>query len=132
MFSKNFSFVAILILVLSSCAGIQTVSKYDGNAAVPVDVDGKCFSVYPYLANNNIYIYVNECPFASAVKSYLEGLTLGLVDTTPPKESHVKAAQAYLKQANKDCEIIYPNTYYTSDSLGGSYGYEISVLCSTS
>jgi len=130
MFAKNFSFVAILILVLSSCAGIQTVSKYDGIAAVPVDVDGKCFSVYPYLANNTIY--VNECPFASAGKSYLEGLTLGLVDTTPPKESHEKAAQAYLKQANQDCEIIYPNTYYISDSLGGSYGYEISVLCPTS
>ena len=99
MFSKNFSFVAILILVLSSCAGIQTVSKYDGIAAVPVDVDGKCFSVYPYLANNTIY--VNECPFASAGKSYLEGLTLGLVDTTPPKESHEKSCSSILKTSKQ-------------------------------
>ena len=130
MMSKNFSLFAVLMIVLSSCAGIQTVSKYDGIKAVQVDVSGKCFSVYPYLANNTIY--VNECPFASAGKSYLEGLTLGLVDTTPPKESHEKAAQNYLESTKQDCEIIYPNTYYISDSLGGSYGYEISINCNLS
>ena len=92
---------AVLIVLLSSCAGIQTVSKYDGIKPVQVDVSGKCFSVFPYLVNNTIY--VNECPFASAGKSYLEGLTLGLVDTTPPKESHEKAAQNYLETANQDC-----------------------------
>jgi hypothetical protein len=130
MMSKNFSLFAVLMIVLSSCAGIQTVSKYDGIAAISVDVDGKCFSVYPYIANNTIY--VNECPFASAGKSYIEGLTFGLVDTTPPKESHEKAALNYLESTKQDCEIIYPNTYYISDSLGGSYGYEISVNCTFS
>lgn len=125
---KQLSLVGVLLLI-ASCAGIQTVSKYNYIQPVNVQVDGKCFRAYPKLDANTIY--VDECPLASAGKAYLEGLTLGLVDTTPPKDMHERAALEYLKQNNLDCEIIYPNTYYISDSMGGSYGYEIYLVCNT-
>lgn len=120
--------VITLVLLVASCAGIQTVSKYNYVQPVQVNVDGKCFQAYPKISEGTIY--VDECPLASAGKAYLEGLTLGLVDTTPPKDMHERAALEYLKQNNLDCEIVYPNTYYISDSLGGSYGYEIYLICS--
>lgn len=117
------------LLVVASCAGLQTVSKYNYVQPVRVDVDGKCFNAYPKI--NEGTIYVDECPLAAAGKSFVEGLTFGTVDTTPPKDMHERAALEYLKQNNLDCEIVYPNTYYISDSLGGSYGYEIYLICNS-
>ena len=124
---KNIFIAAIFALTLVSCAGLQTVSQYNNIQPVQVDVGGKCFAV-SYLPSNST-MYVNVCPFSNAASSYFEGLTLGIVDTTPSQQSHEEAAKQYIKNQGIDCKI---DTYYSSrisDGMGGSHGYEVKVNC---
>ena len=123
---KNISLLILSSVFLISCAGIETVSQYNNSPVKKVDVNGKCFQVFLKTSTNSAY--VNECPAASFAKSYIEGLTLGIVDTTPPEESHVQALETLLKQENMNCEIDkYP--FKIKDGMGGSLGYEIKYIC---
>lgn len=123
---KNISLLILSSVFLISCAGIETVSQYNNSPVKKVDVNGKCFQVFLKTSTNSAY--VDECPAASFAKSYIEGLTLGIVDTTPPEESHVQALETLLKQENMNCEIDkYP--FKIKDGMGGSLGYEIKYIC---
>ena len=91
-----------------------------------VDVDGKCFSVQ--LKSGNQSALVDECPAAAASKAFVEGLTWGIVDTTPSEESHVQALVNFFEQKDMDCEVDkYP--FKVRDGMGGSYGYELKYSC---
>ena len=123
---KNISLLILSSVFLISCAGIDTVSQYNNSPVKKVDVNGKCFQVFLKTSTNSAYI--NECPAASFAKSYFEGLTLGIVDTTPPEESHTQALKILLEQEGMNCEVDkYP--FKIKDGMGGSLGYEIKYIC---
>ena len=67
----------VVIVTLTSCAGMQTVSQYNGIAPEKVDVNGKCFQIY--LKTFSQSAYVDECPMAAIGKAYLEGATFGII-----------------------------------------------------
>lgn len=126
MKQKYLSIFLIVNLLLIGCAGLQTVSKYNSITPSTVDVNGKCFQVYLDRLSNSAY--VDECPLASAANSYIEGLTLGIVDTTPSQESHTKALKTLFAKEYLDCEPSgYP--FKIGDGMGGSYGYEFQFKC---
>ena len=105
---------------------MDTVSQYSSIKAEKVDVDGKCFSVQ--LKSGNQSALVDECPAAAASKAFVEGLTFGIVDTTPSEESHVQALVNFFEQKDMDCEVDkYP--FKVRDGMGGSYGYELKYSC---
>lgn len=123
---KNISLLLLSSVFLISCAGMSTVSQYNNSPEKKVEVNGKCFQIYLKTSTNSAYI--NECPAASFAKSYFEGLTLGIVDTTPPEESHTQALKILLEQEGMNCEVDeYP--FKIKDGMGGSYGYEIKYIC---
>ena len=123
---KNISLIILSSVFLISCAGIDTVSQYNNSPVKKVDVNGKCFQVFLKTSTNSAY--VDECPAASFAKSYFEGMTLGIVDTSPSEESHVKAFETFLEQEKMDCKIDkYP--FKIKDGMGGSYGYELKYSC---
>jgi hypothetical protein len=122
--------VAIMLTVMG-CAGMQTVSKYNYVQPEQVDVNGKCFQVrvLPPVLDSSTTAYVDICPAASFATSYIEGLTLGLLDTTPSKEKHEEALRQYFKNNSRDCEVQPPYSSYISDGMGGSLGYEVRFEC---
>lgn len=123
---KNTSLLIFSLVILVGCAGMDTVSQYNSIKAEKVDVDGKCFSVQ--LKSGNQSALVDECPAAAASKAFVEGLTWGIVDTTPSEESHVQALVNFFEQKDMDCEVDkYP--FKVRDGMGGSYGYELKYSC---
>lgn len=123
---KNTSLLIFSLVILVGCAGMDTVSQYNSIKAEKVDVDGKCFSVQ--LKSGNQSALVDECPAAAASKAFVEGLTWGIVDTTPSEESHVQALVNFFDQKDMDCEVDkYP--FKVRDGMGGSYGYELKYSC---
>ena len=65
---------------------------------------------------------------AAASKAFVEGLTWGIVDTTPSEASHVQALRNLFEQKGMDCEVgKYP--FKVRDGMGGSYGYELDYSC---
>lgn len=123
---KNTSLLIFSLVILVGCAGMDTVSQYSSIKAEKVDVDGKCFSVQ--LKSGNQSALVDECPAAAASKAFVEGLTWGIVDTTPSEESHVQALVNFFEQKDMDCEVDkYP--FKVRDGMGGSYGYELKYSC---
>lgn len=105
---------------------MDTVSQYNSIKAEKVDVGGKCFSVQ--LKSGNQSALVDECPAAAASKAFVEGLTWGIVDTTPSEASHVQALRNLFEQKGMDCEVgKYP--FKVRDGMGGSYGYELKYSC---
>jgi len=123
---KNISLLVLSSVLLIGCAGISTVSQYNETPAEKVDVNGKCFQVS--LKPSIQSAYIDECPGAAFAKSYFEGLTLGIVDTTPAEYLHIQALEILLKEKNMDCEIDkYP--FKIKDGMGGSLGYEIKYIC---
>jgi len=123
---KNTSLLIFSLVILVGCAGMDTVSQYNSIKAEKVDVDGKCFSVQ--LKSGNQSALVDECPAAAASKAFVEGLTWGIVDTTPSEESHIQALINLFAQKDMDCEVDkYP--FKVRDGMGGSYGYELKYSC---
>lgn len=123
---KNNLALIFSVVFLVGCAGMDTVSQYSSIKAEKVDVDGKCFSVQ--LKSGNQSALVDECPAAAASKAFVEGLTWGIVDTTPSEESHVQALVNFFEQKDMDCEVgKYP--FKVRDGMGGSYGYELKYSC---
>jgi hypothetical protein len=123
---KNTSLLILSLIILGGCAGFDTVSKYNSVKPDRVDVNGKCYFVY--LMTGSQSALVDECPAAAASKAFVEGLTFGIVDTTPSEESHIKALENLFAQKSMDCEAgKYP--FKVRDGMGGSYGYELKYSC---
>ena len=127
MMIKNIFILAAFGVFLISCAGLQTVSQYNYIKPVQVDVSGKCFAV-SYLESKSS-MWVNVCPVSDAGSAFVEGLTLGIVDTTPPQKSHEEAAKKYIQKEGLDCTVDSLMTFRISDGMGGSHGYEVKVNC---
>lgn len=114
-------------LFLISCAGIQTVSKYNSAPSAEILLEGKCFVVRVLTSSNTAH--VDECTAMAAAKSAIEGFTFGLYDSTLPKESHEQALIQHFEQQKRDCSIEPAYTNRIGDGMGGSHGYEVRFNC---
>ena len=127
MSSIKIFFIASSSLFLVGCAGIQTVSKYNSAPSAEISLDGKCFVVRLLTSSNTAH--VDECTAMAVAKSALEGFTLGLYDSTLPKESHEQALIQHFEQQKRDCTIEPAYTNRIGDGMGGSHGYEVRFYC---
>lgn len=122
--------IAIFLgLLLTSCAGIQTVSHYEkasGGVSTKVLSNGKNFTVLD--DKENSAAMVQEGFAADFGKAIVEGLTFGIADLTASNSLYHNAMSVYLEE-HKDVQCRITESNYVSDGLGGSYGYEFFYRC---
>nr|WP_321461407.1 hypothetical protein [uncultured Cohaesibacter sp.] len=93
----------LLICALGGCTGMSRAMEYN-QGLHHVRVGNEAYRVFEHPKEN--MLMTTPSVAGSFASGAMQGLTLGLVDATPPEKLHEQAARSYLDETDRaNCKI---------------------------